>query len=163
MDGQPVERFSALFLEIVNGNSLTIERDGALIEQEIPVDFIATLLEDEEKARFLGFRQPFVVQEISSDSPQRGVLLCKKETRWFLSTALLSIHVDQADQVLSPYKGQKVEAVYERNGALLKDSLLVTDEAKLGIALKPLTMQEYVDKGLMSIEPKNMDWLNRSL
>jgi len=52
VDGQPVERFSALFLEIVNGNSLTIERDGSTIEQEIPVDFIATLLEDEEKLDF---------------------------------------------------------------------------------------------------------------
>ena len=153
VDGQPVERFSALFLEIVNGNTLTIERDGSLIEQEIPVDFIATLLEDEEKARFLGFRQPFVVQEISPDSPNAGASLQEGDQMISVNGAPF-YYVDQADQVLSPYKGQKVAAVFERNGLEIRDSLMVTDQAELGIALKPLTMQEYVDKGLMAIETK---------
>ena len=49
VDGKKIEEFSSVFMEIVNGNSITIERDGQTIEKEIPVDFIATLLEDENK------------------------------------------------------------------------------------------------------------------
>ncbi|MBT8320682.1 MAG: site-2 protease family protein, partial [Eudoraea sp.] len=53
IDGEYVEGFSSLLGEIINGNNITIERDGSVIEKEIPVDFIATLLEDEDKIRFL--------------------------------------------------------------------------------------------------------------
>jgi len=46
VDGEKIEKFGALPIEIINGNTMTIQRDGRNFEQEIPVDFIATLLED---------------------------------------------------------------------------------------------------------------------
>ena len=69
VDGEKIERFSQVFMELVNGNEFTVERNGELITKEIPVDFISTLLEDQDKARFLSFRQPFIIGEISKDSP----------------------------------------------------------------------------------------------
>ncbi|MBT8209804.1 MAG: site-2 protease family protein, partial [Eudoraea sp.] len=60
IDGEYVENFNSLLGEIINGNTITIERGGQVIEKEIPVDFIATLLEDEDKIRFLSPRIPFV-------------------------------------------------------------------------------------------------------
>ena len=64
VDGQPIDRFSAVFLELVNGSEVTIKRDGQLITQPIPVDFIATLIDDESKARFLSYRIPFIVGQV---------------------------------------------------------------------------------------------------
>src|SRR6056300_885202 len=43
VDGQALDRFSAVFLELVNGSEVTLRRDGEVITQPIPVDFIATL------------------------------------------------------------------------------------------------------------------------
>ncbi|MBT8285466.1 MAG: RIP metalloprotease RseP, partial [Flavobacteriaceae bacterium] len=71
VDGNKVENFDGLFLEIVNGNSITIERDGQIIDMEIPVDFIATLLEDENKVRFLSPRFPFIVGAIPEVSANK--------------------------------------------------------------------------------------------
>ena len=68
VDGEPIERFSSIFLELINGSEFTIDRDGELITQPIPVDFIATLIEDESKARFLTYRMPFVIAEIPETS-----------------------------------------------------------------------------------------------
>jgi len=65
VDGEKIEKFGALPIEIINGNTMTIQRDGRSFEQEIPVDFIATLLEDEDKIRFLSMRTPFIIRHYS--------------------------------------------------------------------------------------------------
>lgn len=52
VDGNEIEDFNSIFMEIINGNSITIERDGQVIEKEIPVDFISTLIDDMDKAKF---------------------------------------------------------------------------------------------------------------
>ncbi len=62
VDGNRVKTFRGLFLEIVNGNVITIERDGQAQDIQIPVDFIETLLDNPERMRFLTMRQPFVVK-----------------------------------------------------------------------------------------------------
>ncbi len=59
VDGDKIEDFDKILLELVNGNQFTIERDGREVTQEIPVDFISTLLEDEDKIRFLSPRLSF--------------------------------------------------------------------------------------------------------
>ncbi|MGA0383740.1 MAG: M50 family metallopeptidase, partial [Flavobacteriaceae bacterium] len=68
VDGQALDRFSAVFLELVNGSEVTLRRDGEVITQPIPVDFIATLIDDESKARFLNYRIPFMVGEVPETS-----------------------------------------------------------------------------------------------
>src|SRR5690606_32676236 len=68
VDGKKIEKFDNLMLELINGNNFTIERDGELIEKEIPVDFISTLLEDEERMRFLSIRAPFMVNKVPDTS-----------------------------------------------------------------------------------------------
>ncbi|NNM18335.1 MAG: RIP metalloprotease RseP, partial [Croceitalea sp.] len=73
VDGEKIKSFRSVYIELINGNTITLERDGQIIEKEIPVDFIATLLEDEDKVRFLSMRQPFVVKEISKGSHNTGV------------------------------------------------------------------------------------------
>ncbi len=70
VDGNKIEDFNGVFMEIVNGNSITIERNGSIIEQQIPIDFIATLLKDEDKIRFLSPRIPFVVGKVSPELPK---------------------------------------------------------------------------------------------
>ena len=68
VDGNKIETFGSVLLELINGNTLTIEREGQRIEKEMPVDFIATLLEDEDRARFLFPRVPFLVGEVPEES-----------------------------------------------------------------------------------------------
>ena len=58
VDGEELKSFRSVYIELINGNSVTLERDGQIIEKELPVDFIATLLEDEDKVRFLSYRIP---------------------------------------------------------------------------------------------------------
>jgi regulator of sigma E protease len=154
VDGEPIERFSQIFMEIVNGNEITIDRDGQLITQEIPVDFISTLLEDQEKARFLSFRQPFVIGEVTSDSANASAGL-EAGDQFISINGQPSYYVDQAKELLDQNKGGQITALVEdQNGARRNVTLSVNDEGKIGIAFKLLTMDEYQERGIFEVETK---------
>jgi regulator of sigma E protease len=160
VDGNSIKTFRGIFLEIVNGNTITIERDGALQDLEIPVDFIETLLDNPDRMRFLAMRQPFVVSGHDPDhvvnpevdfQPMDQVLSINGETAYYL---------DQAKDILAKNKGQEVSVLVERaNGSQTSLMAQVSDSAALGVALQSLTMQQFVDKGLMEIETKSYSLL----
>lgn len=151
VDGDKVDNFGALFLEIVNGNSITIERDGRVFEQAIPVDFIATLIEDEDKARFISIRQPFIIKEISKDSPNEGVDLVEGDQVIAIGGEEIT-YMDQAIPLLEKYAGQNIKLSVEGKGGSVKEvDVKVTDDAKLGVALGALTMKQYEEKGILKV------------
>lgn len=154
VDGVPVERFSQIFMEIVNGNEITIDREGQLITQEIPVDFISTLLEDQEKARFLSFRQPFVIGEVDGDSVNVDAGL-EAGDQLISINGQPSYYVDQAKELLDQYKGGQITALVEDQNGVRRDvTLSVNNEGKIGIAFKLLTMVEYQERGIFEVETK---------
>ncbi len=159
VDGEKVDNFDDLFLEIVNGNSITIDRDGEVFEQAIPVDFIATLIEDEEKARFIGIRQPFIIKEISKDSPNKGVDLKERDRVIAIGSDEIA-YFDQAAPLLEKYAGQNIDLKVESSdGALKTVNVKVSQEGKLGVAVGALTMKEYSDMGVFKIETQKYTFL----
>ena len=153
VDGNRVKTFRGLFLEIVNGNVITIERDGQAQDIQIPVDFIETLLDNPERMRFLTMRQPFVVK---GHDPAHVV---NPEVDFRAMDQVLSIngttayYLDQAKPILEANKGQEVRVVVAReNGEQASLMAKVSDSAALGVSLQQLSMQQFVDKGLMRVE-----------
>ena len=113
VDGEPIERFSAIFLELINGNEFTIERDGELLTLPIPVDFIATLIDEEDKARFLTYRMPFVVAAIPEDSQNATSGLKSKDIITRIGTTPINYY-DEAKEAIQQYTGQEVEIAVRR-------------------------------------------------
>jgi len=69
VDGEKVKKFRSLPLEFINGNNYQIERNGAVLDQEIPEDFISQLMDRCKSARnFLNVRYPFVIANVQKDS-----------------------------------------------------------------------------------------------
>lgn len=160
VDGNPVKTFRGLFLEIVNGNVITIERDGRAQDIEIPVDFISTLLDNPERMRFLAMRQPFVVK---GHDPAHVV---NPEVDFRAMDQVLSIngttayYLDEAKPILEANKGQEVSVRIERsNGTQATLMAQVSDSAALGVSLQQLSMQQFVDKGLMRIENEQYSFM----
>jgi len=159
VDGQKVDRFSRLPLEIVNGNTITIQRDGNIFEKEIPVDFIATLLEDENKIQFLSFRQPFIIKEIRKGSVNTGIDLRDKDKLIAINGQKVT-YVDEVIPVLEANKGGNIEITVQREtGSEETLAAHVSDEATLGVALRPITLQEYEEMGYLRIETTKYTFL----
>ncbi len=158
VDGEKLESFRSVYLELINGNSITIERDGQIIEKELPVDFIATLLEDEDKVRFLMMRQPFIVSEVSKGSHNEGVDF-QEGDKVLAINGKPAQYYDQVTPILEVNKGKDVEVTVDRGGFEQVIVAKVNDEAKLGVGLKGLTTEEAQEMGYFKIEEVKYSFL----
>ena len=151
IDGEYVENFNSLLGEIINGNSITIERDGQVIEKEIPVDFIATLLEDEDKIRFLSPRIPFVIGKIPDNSANKDSGIKEKD----LITSVGEDRVTYFDEVresLKKYTGQNTILTVEREGRQERIPVVVSDSATIGVYQGAMTFADLENKGYLRLE-----------
>lgn len=152
VDGNTIQAFDRVFLELINGNRITIERNGAYIEKDIPVDFIATLLKDEDKARFLSFRAPFIVHGVPQDSHNSEAGFSPDDEFLMLNGAP-AVYRDQVMALLEANKGQDVAIAVQR-GDGTQDQVVahVNQEGKLGIEIGGFTLEDLEKKGYFDIE-----------
>ncbi len=158
IDGEKIEKFGALPIEIINGNTMTIQRDGRSFEQEIPVDFIATLLEDEDKIRFLSMRTPFIIRQVPEDSHNADIGLQEKDAVVGINGAAVH-YQDEIVPFLTENKGKKVQLSILRNGSTIPMEAGVSDEGKLGVVVGLSSMEEYEEKGYFKMETVKYSFL----
>lgn len=159
VDGESIESFNNLFIEIINGNTITLERDGQQIEKELPVDFISTLIEDEEKARFLTLRQPFIIAEVSEGSANKGIDL-KEGDRVQTINGQDARYYDQVSALLEANKGKTISInVLTKEGSSKTVEAQVSTEGKLGVALGRYTPYEYAELGYYDVKTEEYTFL----
>jgi len=159
VDGNKIESFRSVFMELVNGSSMTLERDGNTIEKEIPVDFIATLLEDEERMRFLSMRAPFIIKEVSPGSHNEGVDFRENDIVISMNGQPAEYR-DQIDPILQANKGKEIDVVVKReNGFNENLKAKVSEQATLGVAINGLTMEEFEKLGYFKVKTEQYTFL----
>ena len=159
VDGEKIEDFNSIFMEIVTGNSITIERAGEIIEKEIPVDFIATLIEDEDKMHFLSPRIPFVIGEIPEESGNKDSGL-KAEDEIVAIAGEVVVYFDQAKSILERYKNQKIELTVKRGESdRLKIPVVISDTATIGVRLGGLTFTELEARGVLRLKTEKYTFM----
>ncbi|WP_297764417.1 RIP metalloprotease RseP, partial [uncultured Muriicola sp.] len=159
VDGNKIEDFNKIFIELVNGNQFTIERDGREITQEIPVDFIATLLEDEDKIRFLSPRYPFVIGSISEDSKNKDSGLQVKDEIVAIG-GIEIIYFDEAKTILENYKGEPVDLTVKREGiGLTQIPVSITDSATIGVGLGGMSYDDLEKREILKVETRKYTFL----
>lgn len=152
VDGNPIESFDKVIMELVNGNTLTIERDGQIIEKEIPIDFIATLLEDEDKIRFLGLRYPFTIGSVPENSANiDSGLQVKDEITAIAGTSIT--YFDEAKEILKAHKGQNINLTVQREGnGELQIPVIISDSATIGVGLGGLSLSDLEKRNIFKFE-----------
>ncbi|WP_405562511.1 RIP metalloprotease RseP [Polaribacter sp. Asnod6-C07] len=142
IDGQKIKKFSGLTLEFINGNNFQIERNGVVIDKEIPTDFISQLMDrGKEAGAFLYPRYPFAIAEVSEDSPNIDSELKAKDIITAINGNALKYY-DEAEEVLSNYKGQEVTATIKRGTETKDITLKITNEGKIGVAFAGLKYKD---------------------
>jgi regulator of sigma E protease len=154
IDGEEVENFDSLLGEIINGNTITIKRDGNTIEKEIPVDFIATLLEDEDKIRFISPRLPFIVGGISDDSANKDSGLQVKDHIIGIGDQRIT-YFDEAKQAIERFTNQKVNLTVSRDGREEQIPVVISDSATIGISMGALSFDQMEKLGYLRLETRN--------
>lgn len=152
VDGEEIQAFDRVFLELINGNHVTIERNGERIEKEIPVDFIATLLEDEDKAQFLSLRVPFVVHKVPQESHNKEAGF-KPHDAFLTLNGVPAVYRDQVMALLETNKGKEVAITVQReNGTQAQVMAHINQEGKLGLEIAGSTPKDLEKKGYFEIK-----------
>jgi regulator of sigma E protease len=150
VDGNKIKNFSGLTLEFINGNKFQIERNGEVINKKIPTNFISQLMErGKDAGPILYPRYPFAIGKISDDSPNINSALEPKDIITSINGTPLKYY-DEAEEVLSNYKNQKVTATVLRGKETKEITVEVSNKGKLGvmfsgIAFKDLEKLGYYD------------------
>ena len=159
VDGNPIESLESILPEMVYGEVVTIERDGRTFDQQMPVNLIETLSEKKERARFISFRRPFVIQEVSEGSPNEGVDIRERDRVVSINGQKTS-YLDEVMPILKKNKGSSVSMVVERqHGNLDTLNLKVDEEAKLGVALAGNSIADLAELGAFEVKTKRYTFL----
>ena len=142
VDGEKIKKFSGLTLEFINGNNFQIERDGKIIDKEIPTDFISQLMDrGKDAGPILYPRYPFVIGKVSDDSPNIKSALKAKDIVISINGTPIKYY-DEAKDILANYKGQKVAAIVKRGTETKEIELQVTNEGKIGVVFAALKFSD---------------------
>jgi regulator of sigma E protease len=152
VDGNEVRKFSNLPIEFINGNSYTVERDGDVLEKEIPIDFISKLIErGKNEGPFLRARYPFMVGKISDDSPNVGGELKVKDIIIDINGTPIAYY-DEAKSVLDLYKNQNITLKVKRGNETVGIHVKTTDKGTIGVQLAGLSLPDLEKLGYYELE-----------
>ena len=142
VDGQKVKKFHSLTLEFINGNTYQIERDGVVLDKEIPEDFISQLMDrDKDAGLILAPRQPFVIAGISEDSPNIDSDLEAKDIVIAINGSTIKYY-DEVQNKLDTYKNQDISITVKRGNETKDIPVKITNEGKLGVSILQLPMTD---------------------
>jgi len=159
VDGNKVEKFSALTLEFINGSNYQIERNGEVIEKEIPTNFISQLMDRGKDAGPLLYpRYPFTIGQISKDSPNFNSQLKVKDIITSINGNKIDYY-DEAEAVLANYKGEKVSATVLRGNETKTIDLQVTNEGKIGVVFSTISFKDLEKLGYYTLANKEYSFL----
>lgn len=148
VDGEPVKKFFDITIAFINGNEFTIERNGERIKKELPVDFIAKLMDagGKDAGPIVSPRYPFYAAEFTKESVNKNSGIQKRD----LIVSVDSIPVryfDEVRTVLMERKNQTVNVGVKRGDELLSFPLAVDNNGKFGLYPARLKLSEMSQLG----------------
>ena len=156
VDGQTLETYSDLRKSIIGSTNYQVERDGNIVEIQLPVDFLGKLSSSEDMSTF-EFRRPFVIQSVSDESLNKDYDIRQGDRIVSVNGQEIKF-ADQLDPLLQQNSNQTIEVELIRDTFRIKKTLNVDEDGKLGI-MYGATVQNMVDLGLMKVSINSYSFL----
>ena len=148
VDGQTLETYSDLRKSIIGSTNYQVERDGSVLEIQLPVDFLGKLSSSEDMSSF-EFRRPFIIQSVSDESLNKDYDLRQGDRIVSVNGQEIK-YADQLNPLLRQNSNRTIEVELIRDSFRIKKTLNVDEDGKLGI-MYGATVQNMVDLGLMKV------------
>ena len=156
VDGQTLETYSDLRKSIIGSTNYQVERDGNIVEIQLPVDFLGKLSSSEDMSTF-EFRRPFIIQSVSDESLNKDYDIRQGDRIVSVNGQEIK-YADQLDPLLQQNSNQTIEVELIRDSFRIKKTLNVDEDGKLGI-MNGATVQNMVDLGLMKVSINSYSFL----
>jgi len=135
VDGEEIKKFSDITIEFINGNTYTIERNGLVIEKELPIDFIDKLISRGKNAGMIVRpRSPFIFNKFQENSPNANSELIDKDIVTAINGQPLK-YQDEVESLLNENKGKEISMTVKRGEEDKTLNVAVDNNGKLGIVI----------------------------
>ncbi|MBE7629439.1 RIP metalloprotease RseP [Tenacibaculum piscium] len=155
IDGETIQKFKDLPLEFINGNNYTINRNGTILEKEIPTDFISKLMDrDKNAGSFINIRLPLIIAQIAKDSPNINSGLQAKDIVIAINGVTIR-YFDEAQIELEKNKGQAIDIIVKRGTENVTIPVKISEKGKLGVSLGQVSVKDLEKLGYYQLAEKN--------
>ncbi|MDB2385031.1 RIP metalloprotease RseP [Polaribacter sp.] len=152
VDGEKIKKYSELTLAMINGNNITIDRNGQTIEKELPEDFIAQLIErGKDAGPVILPRYPYAIASIPEDSQNFGGGLKEKDIIIAINNKPLK-YIDEITPVIESYKNQTINLEVKRGEELKSVTAKVDENGKLKVYTGQLGLNDLDRLGYYDLE-----------
>ena len=156
VDGQKLDTYSDLRKSIIGSTNYQVERNGSIIEIQLPVDFLGKLSSGDDMSSF-EFRMPFIIQSVAEESLNKDYDI-RQGDRIVSVNGQATKYVDQLVPILEQNNNRTIEVEILRDSFTIKKTLNVNEDGKLGI-MHGATVQNMVDLGLMEVSNNSYSFL----
>ncbi|MDX6745686.1 RIP metalloprotease RseP [Polaribacter sp. PL03] len=154
VDGQKVKKFSGLSLEFINGNNYQVERNGEVLDKEIPEDFISQLMDRSKDAgRFLNVRYPFVIAQVQKDSLNGTSNILPKDIVTAINGSPIKYY-DEAKGELAKYKGKDISITVKRGTSSKEIPVKVSNYGNIGVVFTAIPFKDLEKLGYYNLADK---------
>lgn len=136
IDNKEVEKVDDIAKQIAldAAKTVTVDRNGTIIELALPNDFTQKLIAAKIKS-FAEPRYPFVIEKVSSGSPALKAGLLANDRIIGINNDTTLCYIDFVEKT-EKLKGKTVEITILRNNTAQKANITLTSEGKLGVYAK---------------------------
>ncbi|MGB1168580.1 MAG: RIP metalloprotease RseP [Flavobacteriaceae bacterium] len=155
VDGQKIKKFSDITIEFINGNNYTLERNGLIIEKELPVNFIDKLITRGKNAGMIVRpRSPFMFAEFQENSLNLDSELMDKDIVVAINGQSLK-YQDEVENLLNKNKGKEISITVKRGENNKTFNLMVNENGKLGVIIYGLGFSDLEKLGYYELANVN--------
>jgi regulator of sigma E protease len=139
IDNQKIENFNKIPEKLIldDAKTIQVERDGKVVDLNIPEEFVSKLIKQKKSSAFISVRIPFVVEKFTPKSSGKEAGIEIGDQIIGLNDKPTPYFYDFYTE-LQKHKNEDVTVVLLRNGDTLRINAKVPPEGKLGIYNKPL-------------------------
>ena len=157
VDDEKPQAFNSVFESLLYAESVTLERDGVTKELALPSNFIAQLLESEERILFAP-RIPTIISGFPANSNAKNAGFEKKD-RIVSVNDVETKYFDEFKFELQQHKGENISVGVNRFGEEIILSVDVTNEGMIGFMPSNLSLNQLEELGIYSLNSATYSFL----
>jgi len=157
VDNEKPQAFNGVFESLLYAESVTLERDGVTKELALPSNFIAQLLESEERILFAP-RIPTIISGFPANSNAKNAGFEKKD-RIVSVNDVETKYFDEFKFELQQHKGENISVRVNRFGEEIILSVDVTNEGMIGFMPSNLSLNQLEELEIYSLNSATYSFL----
>lgn len=150
IDNTPIKRYNEIANHLLLAKEIVVNREGKNTKVHLPVNLIDQLMKT-EKGMLVNLRIPFIISEVTPNSPNKSIFKEKDIITEFNGQKIE--FVDELLPLLQQSKGKKVAGVVKRGNQLIPVQIQINNMGKMGVAYASLLPPNDMEKmGLYPIQ-----------